>query len=84
MSRPNPARAPRAHWNRRSQIRRLQIWDGKYHEKYKDSLPASVHEKRDELTGAEKAAIVRLGFYAYEDYRKLFKDSVKDFADYSY
>jgi hypothetical protein len=60
------------------------IWDGKYHEDFKDKLPESVGKTRDELSATEKIAIVHLGFYAYEDYGKMFKKSVHDFGDYVY
>ena len=60
------------------------VWDGKYHVEYKDKLPASVNESRLDLSATEKVAIVHLGFYAYEDYKKLFKKSVGQFNDYVY
>jgi hypothetical protein len=60
------------------------VWDGKYHAQYKDQLPESVHQSPDELSDEEKVAIVHLGFYGYEDYRKMFKKAVLEFSDYSY
>jgi hypothetical protein len=60
------------------------VWDGKYHAEYKEKLPESVGKTRDELSDVEKVAIVCLGFYAYEDYHKLLKQSVNAFSDYEY
>lgn len=59
------------------------IWDSKYHVD-KDKLPTSVSKRRDELSDIEKVAIVHLGFYAYEDYRKLIDQAVGRFSDYDY
>jgi hypothetical protein len=49
------------------------IWDGRCRRDFKDKLPESLGKSPDELTAAEKVSIVRLGFYAYEDYAKAFK-----------
>ena len=60
------------------------VWDGKYHAQFKDKLPASVKKDRAALSDDEKVAIVHLGFYAYEDYKKQFTHSAKEFCDYAY
>jgi hypothetical protein len=60
------------------------VWDAKYHEAYKDKLPESVHMTRHQLSDVEKVSIIHLGFYAYEDYGKLFKTSAQKFCDYVY
>jgi hypothetical protein len=61
-----------------------EVWNGKYHAEYKDKLPESVHQSRYELSDTAKVAIVHLGFYAYEDYGKMWKKSVSEFSDYVY
>jgi hypothetical protein len=60
------------------------IWDGKYHHEFKEKLPDSARKARDELTASEKVAIVHLGFYAYEDYAKVFGKAVAEFSDFIY
>ena len=60
------------------------IWDGKFFKENEDKLPESVDKTRDELTAAERIAIVHLGFCAYEDYKKVFANSVQKFSDYTY
>lgn len=61
-----------------------RTWDGKYNKPFDGQLPASVDKDRDALSDEEKVAIVHLGFFAYEDYKKQFKNSAHEFADYSY
>jgi len=60
------------------------VWDAKYHVQFKDKLPASLTKDRAALSDDEKVAIVHLGFYAYEDYKKQFTHSAKEFCDYAY
>lgn len=45
-----------------------------------EKLPESVGKTREELTAAEKFAIVYLGFYAYEDYGKIFEHTFRKFS----
>ena len=55
---------------------KMDTWDNKYYQDYKDKLPESLKEARSELKDDEKVAIVDLGFYAYEDYGKIIKTKI--------
>lgn len=84
---------PKTHWNdlTLTEQRNLIIlgwhadsWDAKYQPSREATRPESIKKSRAQLSDPEKVAIVHLGFFAYEDYKKQFDQSVSNFADFRY
>ncbi len=61
---------------------RQDVWNMKYEPETAANLPASLKKTRGEWEAAEMVAIVQLGFYAYEDYAKLYNKMKAKHADY--
>jgi hypothetical protein len=57
------------------------LWNGKYHAAFQDQLPSSLQRSADELSPAERVAIVHLGFHWFEDYAKAFKAAIAKHKD---
>ena len=61
---------------------RQDVWNMKYEPEIAANLPASLKKSRGEWEAAEMVAIVHLGFYAYEDYAKLYNKMQAKYANY--